>query len=281
MLRIEMQTFDALVPLDHGYASRPLADAFDWRLVASELSLGAEWYLVAFRSVRRVDADEERLTAFDDRAHVEAVSAPGFIHYFKGPVSTDGSCLSFCLWGSRADARSAAALPGPPGSGHAHRRDVCQLHARIPARVPRGQHPDVRAVFRGADRGLTIGPPRPIAGDRPPGAGDLPVGPASPRGAPPSGSRFGGVAACVRPCHRRVWSRPNISLGDLERGAPDAKPDARDHAADRRDTKDHRVDEQAHGERRVLRDAQPSGRSGRRSVRTSRRLPVPPAPNRR
>src|SRR3954468_9097474 len=126
MLRVKMEAFDALVPLGDAYASRPVADGFDWRLVASDLPLGAEWYLVAFRSVRLADADEERLTAFDDRAHAEAAAAPGFIHYFKGPVSADGSCLSFCLWGSRADARSAAALP-------AHREAVTlidEMYAR-------------------------------------------------------------------------------------------------------------------------------------------------------
>ena len=37
--------------------------------------------------------------------------APGFVHYFKGPMGPDGSCLSFCLWQSRADARSAAGRP--------------------------------------------------------------------------------------------------------------------------------------------------------------------------
>ena len=76
-----------------------------------ELPVGDTWYLVAFRSVRRADADEERLCAFDDRAHAEAAAAPGFVHYFKGPTSSDGSCLSFCLWASRADARAAAGLP--------------------------------------------------------------------------------------------------------------------------------------------------------------------------
>ena len=133
-----METFDALVPLDEGYAAKPIAEAFDWDLVAGELLPGREWYLVAFRSVRRAGADEERLTAFDDRAHAEAATAPGFVHYFKGPTSTDGTCLSFCLWDSRAQARSASGLPG-------HREAVTligEMYARYTLEFMRVRHAD-------------------------------------------------------------------------------------------------------------------------------------------
>ena len=105
-----MDAFAALAPIDDAYASRPIADAFEWSDVATQLGTG-EWYLVAFRSIRRPGADEARLTEFDDRAHAEAESSPGFIHYFKGPAAADGSCLSFCLWTSRAEARAAAGRP--------------------------------------------------------------------------------------------------------------------------------------------------------------------------
>lgn len=105
-----MDAFATLAPVADDYASRPVADAFPWGAVAEQLGAG-EWYLVAFRSIRRADADEARLTAFDDRAHAEAESAPGFVHYFKGPAAADGSCLSFCLWTSRAEARAAAGRP--------------------------------------------------------------------------------------------------------------------------------------------------------------------------
>src|SRR5262245_12557618 len=67
--------------------------------------------MVAFRSVRRLDADEERLTLYDELAHQEAATSPGFIAYFKGPCAPDRTCLSFCMWQSRADARAAAKLP--------------------------------------------------------------------------------------------------------------------------------------------------------------------------
>ena len=67
--------------------------------------------MVAFRSTRRPGVDEDRLTAHDDWAHAEAMGAPGFVHYFKGPTMPDGRCLSFCLWDSRAEARAAAGRP--------------------------------------------------------------------------------------------------------------------------------------------------------------------------
>jgi hypothetical protein len=105
-----VDAFDPLQPVSDGYAALPVGRAFDWTAAARALGPG-EWYLVAFRSVRRAEADEARLTEFDDRAHAEAAVSPGFIHYQKGPRATDGTCLSFCLWTTRAEARTAAGGP--------------------------------------------------------------------------------------------------------------------------------------------------------------------------
>jgi hypothetical protein len=105
-----MDALDELVPTTEGYARLPLADAFNWADCASGIEPG-EWYLVAFRSTVRPDADIERLREYDDWAHAEASGAPGFVHYFKGPLASDGSCLSFCLWNGRAEARAAARQP--------------------------------------------------------------------------------------------------------------------------------------------------------------------------
>ncbi len=105
-----MDALESLAPVTDGYATLPVSHAFDWTEVGKALGAG-EWYLVAFRSVRRPDADEARLVEFDERAHAEAAAAPGFVHYFKGPCAIDGSCLSFCLWTSRAEARAAAGGP--------------------------------------------------------------------------------------------------------------------------------------------------------------------------
>ncbi len=99
--------FDRLLPVSDRYATLPVAEAFTWDACEDEVEPG-EWYMVAFRSVHRHDADEARLTAYDDWAHAEAMSAAGFVHYFKGPTGSDGSCMSFCLWDSRVEARAAA-----------------------------------------------------------------------------------------------------------------------------------------------------------------------------
>jgi hypothetical protein len=105
-----MDALADLQPISDDYATLPVAEAFDWSGVARQLGVG-EWYMVAFRSVRRADADEERLTEFDERAHLEAATAPGFIHYFKGPAAPDRTCLSFCLWTGRSEARIASGGP--------------------------------------------------------------------------------------------------------------------------------------------------------------------------
>ncbi len=105
-----MDALPRLAPISTDYASLPVADAFNWSDGATELGDG-EWYLVAFRSVRRPGADEERLATFDELAHQEAAGATGFVHYLKGPSAADGSCMSFCLWQSRDDARAAARGP--------------------------------------------------------------------------------------------------------------------------------------------------------------------------
>ena len=102
-----MDAIPDLRPVSEAYASLPVAEAFTWQDASHELGDG-EWYLVGFRSIRRPDADEVRLNDYDEMAHQEAAAAPGFVHYFKGPVASDGSCLSFCLWTSRAEARTAA-----------------------------------------------------------------------------------------------------------------------------------------------------------------------------
>ena len=105
-----MDALPDLRPVGEDYASLPIWQAFNWDEAATSLGDG-EWYLVAFRSIRRNDADEARLELFDELAHQEAAASPGFVHYFKGPKASDGSCLSFCLWTSRAEARAAAGLP--------------------------------------------------------------------------------------------------------------------------------------------------------------------------
>jgi hypothetical protein len=109
MLRV-VDAFEGLAPVTNDYAHLPVSDAFDWSNVAAQLGTG-EWYLVAFRSIRRGECDEGRLFEIDEAAHLEAAGAPGFVFYYKGPLSVDRSCLSFCMWTSRAEARAASGRP--------------------------------------------------------------------------------------------------------------------------------------------------------------------------
>ena len=102
--------FERLAQVSDRYASLPVADAFSWSDCAPDVRPG-EWYMVAFRSLRRPDADESRLSSHDDWAHTEAMQAPGFVHYFKGSTADGGRCMSFCLWESRAQARAASGRP--------------------------------------------------------------------------------------------------------------------------------------------------------------------------
>src|SRR3954463_6413577 len=129
-------SFGRLLPVSDRYASLPVADAFTWTDCAAKVRPG-EWYMVAFRSRRKGGVDEDRLTAYDDWAHHEAMKAPGFVHYFKGPTQADGLCMSFCLWDSRAEAREAAGRP-------AHTQAAALTHeayAEYRLQVPPGPKP--------------------------------------------------------------------------------------------------------------------------------------------
>lgn len=107
---VSRPSFERLVPAPGPYATLPISEAFDWTACADTEAAG-EWYLVCFRSIRHPGADEALLQALDDLAHLEASTAPGFVHYFKGHTTERGECLSFCLWDNRRMARSAAGRP--------------------------------------------------------------------------------------------------------------------------------------------------------------------------
>ncbi|HEY7589815.1 MAG TPA: hypothetical protein VH723_02410 [Candidatus Limnocylindrales bacterium] len=102
--------FDRLLPVSEDYATLPVRAAFTWESCADR-ELEGEWYLVAFRSVQKPSADQELLNRMDEAAHAEVTAAPGFVHYFKGPLTARRECLSFCLWDGRSEARRAAGGP--------------------------------------------------------------------------------------------------------------------------------------------------------------------------
>lgn len=109
-MEIATGTFEDLAPTTGDYASLPLPDAFTWTSCAPRVEAG-EWYLVAFRSNQREGADERLLEEYDLRAAEEAAQAPGFVHYYRGPLTSARECLSFCIWDSREHARTASRGP--------------------------------------------------------------------------------------------------------------------------------------------------------------------------
>jgi hypothetical protein len=98
------------VEIDPDYSRLPIAKGFNWDAAFAAVDAG-EWYLVAFRSKHRADADVAALTWLDERASAAASRHPGFMYYFIGTPRPDGCCLSFCLWRSKSDAVAAMANP--------------------------------------------------------------------------------------------------------------------------------------------------------------------------
>src|SRR6476620_11192833 len=75
--------FGGLVPLDASYARLPIAQAFNWSECLASVEHG-EWYVVSFRSVRRLGSDDALLEEFDRRAFAEASGHSGLSCYFIG-----------------------------------------------------------------------------------------------------------------------------------------------------------------------------------------------------
>ena len=104
------QVLDDLRPIREDYAIAPILESFNWAECLASVD-GADWYMVAFRSVRNQHADDRLLYELDARAHEEAISQTGLVHYFGGELDAERRCLSFCVWEDRERAAAAAALP--------------------------------------------------------------------------------------------------------------------------------------------------------------------------
>jgi heme-degrading monooxygenase HmoA len=98
------------LPRHPHYMLLPIDEGFTWDECFANVDLG-NWYLVAFRSKHRADADEELLTALDNAASEAARELKGFLYYFIGTPLQSGECLSFCLWQTREEAALASAQP--------------------------------------------------------------------------------------------------------------------------------------------------------------------------
>jgi hypothetical protein len=96
-----------IFPINPDYANLPIEEGFDFPARLDGFPFD-RLYLVAFRSVRRPDADLKLLKEHDDRAYEAALEAGGLLRYFKGEMNERRECLSFCLWESREKALEAA-----------------------------------------------------------------------------------------------------------------------------------------------------------------------------
>jgi hypothetical protein len=115
-----------LVPVE-SYASQPLPQAFENIAIVAPLLQADETYdVTAFYSQRwpgLAEAEVAALSAFNQRAFDAARAAGGLILYYQGDVLPDAqpnpalgldftpSCLSFCIWESRQQARAGSDIP--------------------------------------------------------------------------------------------------------------------------------------------------------------------------
>jgi hypothetical protein len=104
------RALDGLRPTREDYAVAPILESFNWAECLGSVE-DADWYMVAFRSVRSLDADDRLLYELDALAHEEAIAHTGLLHYFGGELDADRRCVSFCVWEDRTRAAEAAGLP--------------------------------------------------------------------------------------------------------------------------------------------------------------------------
>ncbi|CAG8508462.1 9957_t:CDS:2 [Dentiscutata heterogama] len=93
---------EKLRAISPNYATESLETSFNWDELAADIKdVEGEWYLVAFRSIRRADADNKLLYEADAKAHNEAILHGGLLKYWIGELNQYRECLSFCIWTNR------------------------------------------------------------------------------------------------------------------------------------------------------------------------------------
>lgn len=99
-------------PLSDAYADVPYADGFNWHELDLPADEEREWYIVAFRSIRKAGSDSGPLYEADKLAHEEAARNGGLIMYWYGiPNPQTGKNLATCIWQSRQHAIAANSRP--------------------------------------------------------------------------------------------------------------------------------------------------------------------------
>ncbi|KAJ3278890.1 hypothetical protein HDU79_001109 [Rhizoclosmatium sp. JEL0117] len=112
-LALAERGLDHFHAITEDYFHVPIPEVFNWNEVAELLGAEEEgdWYIVAFRSVRKVDADAKALYDADHLAHTEALESGGLLKYWYGSLNEKRECLASCIWSSRDFARQATKKP--------------------------------------------------------------------------------------------------------------------------------------------------------------------------
>ena len=100
-------------PVSEEYAHSRYREAFNWTDLRLPASIEREWFVIAFRSQRKLSVASVDLYEADRQAHEEAVGSGGLLLYWYGCVNLDGANLATCIWRSRA-----AALKSVQGPKH-------------------------------------------------------------------------------------------------------------------------------------------------------------------
>lgn len=110
------QALTTLTPIRPDYATAPYVEAFNWNSVFETLhDIAAKqgeqpwrqhsFYVVAFRSILRADADPDRLHLLDERSHAEAVASGGLLKYWFGSKNEKRENLATCMFIPRCSVR--------------------------------------------------------------------------------------------------------------------------------------------------------------------------------
>ncbi|KAL0096299.1 hypothetical protein J3Q64DRAFT_1633151 [Phycomyces blakesleeanus] len=86
--------------LSQDYLNCPIQQAFNWNTLASILGKEwqGEWFVVVFRSIRKISADHQRLFEADVRSQKEAIETGGFLKYWYADLNEHQECMAMCIW---------------------------------------------------------------------------------------------------------------------------------------------------------------------------------------
>lgn len=91
----------------------PLFLCFNWNDVFEKQGFteSANFYVVAFRSVRKKGADEAIFKRANEAALEEAKRGGGLLRYLQGRVNSQRQCFEVSIWESQAAAEHAYRMP--------------------------------------------------------------------------------------------------------------------------------------------------------------------------